>query len=141
MNFEDLLNIYADHVHSDAREGRNVPSPATDEARLAIMTALADKDAGPSLVEQALRAVNWMRKTPLPVPSDVFEGLSNAVDARRTEAVPTPVTPHGAFRHDINNLVQQLKNVVHAHAGRATVAEAVGALELVKHEIIQENAK
>lgn len=48
------------------------------------------------------------------------------------------VAPLHAPRHDLQELVQQIKAVLYQRSGRISVIEAIGALEIVKHEVMQE---
>lgn len=48
--------------------------------------------------------------------------------------------PLRARRADIQELVTQIKALVYENTGTMSVAEAVGVLEMVKHEIIVEQS-
>lgn len=48
------------------------------------------------------------------------------------------VTHLGQRRHDLARLVADIKAAVYAHSGQISTVEAIGALELAKHEIIGE---
>ena len=52
--------------------------------------------------------------------------------------VASIVTKLGAPRHDLQRLVNEIKDVVYAYTGSISVTEAIGALELAKMEIHQE---
>ena len=58
-------------------------------------------------------------------------------DSSNVEAI---VTKLGAPRHDLQRLVNEIKDVVYAYTGAISVTEAIGALELAKMEIHQEQA-
>ena len=46
----------------------------------------------------------------------------------------------GAFRRQhLQELCDQLKEVIHAYDGRTSLAEVLGVLEIVKHELIAEH--
>ncbi len=51
---------------------------------------------------------------------------------------PINVTRLVQSRHDLARLVQEIKAAVYQHIGGVSVTEAIGALELAKHEIISE---
>lgn len=44
-------------------------------------------------------------------------------------------------RHDLQRLVEAIKSAVYEHAKGLSVTEAIGALELAKHEILQEQGQ
>lgn len=48
--------------------------------------------------------------------------------------------PLGQRRNDLLRLVQDIKAACYANAGRLAVVEVLGALELAKIEILQEQA-
>lgn len=48
------------------------------------------------------------------------------------------VVPLGGVRHDLANLVADIKQVVYERKGRVSVTEAIGALEIAKQEILKE---
>ena len=56
-------------------------------------------------------------------------------DSRNVTSI---VTKLGAPRHDLQRLVNEIKDVVYAYTGAISVTEAIGALELAKMEIHQE---
>jgi hypothetical protein len=47
----------------------------------------------------------------------------------------------GSARHDLQRLVDAIKAAVYENAAGLSVTEAVGALELAKHEILQEQGQ
>ncbi len=57
-----------------------------------------------------------------------------------TDSVKSIVTPLGAPRHDLQRLVQEIKDVVYAYTGAISVTEAIGALELAKMDIHREQS-
>lgn len=61
-------------------------------------------------------------------------------ETHNTDNVKSIVTPLGAPRHDLQRLVQELKDVVYAYSGAISVTEAIGALELAKMEIHSEQS-
>jgi len=61
-------------------------------------------------------------------------------EKHETDKVKSIVTPLGAPRHDLQRLVQELKDVVYAYTGAISVTEAIGALELAKMEIHSEQS-
>lgn len=47
---------------------------------------------------------------------------------------------HGAFqRQHLQELYDQLKEVIHTYDGRTSLAEVLGVLEIVKHDLIVEH--
>jgi len=47
---------------------------------------------------------------------------------------------HGMFqRQHLQELCDQLKEVIHTYDGRTSLAEVLGVLEIVKHELIAEH--
>lgn len=47
---------------------------------------------------------------------------------------------HGSFqRQHLQELHDQLKEVIYTYGGRASLAEVLGVLEIVKHELIAEH--
>jgi hypothetical protein len=49
-----------------------------------------------------------------------------------------PITKLVTERWDLSRLVESIKAVVYEHTGTISVTEAIGALELAKLEIMQE---
>ena len=47
----------------------------------------------------------------------------------------------GSPRHDLQRLVDAIKSAVYENGAGLSVTEAIGALELAKHEILQEQDK
>lgn len=47
----------------------------------------------------------------------------------------------GSARHDLQRLVDAIKAAVYENAAGLSVTEAIGALELAKHEILQEQGQ
>lgn len=56
----------------------------------------------------------------------------------RCPPFPPKVTPLKQERHDLGALVKHIKAVVHGYDGRISVTEAIGALEIAKLEIFEE---
>lgn len=56
------------------------------------------------------------------------------------DKVKSIVSPLGAPRHDLQRLVQEIKDVVYAYTGAISVTEAIGALELAKMDIHREQS-
>lgn len=52
---------------------------------------------------------------------------------------PEPI-PLGQQRHDLLRLVQDIKSACYANVGRIAVVEVLGALEMAKIEIFQEQS-
>lgn len=52
---------------------------------------------------------------------------------------PSP-TPLRAPRHDLQALVDDIKATIYARVGRISITEAIGALEIAKHEILKDQA-
>lgn len=50
------------------------------------------------------------------------------------------VQPLGQPRHDLQRLVDELKQTIYAYSGSISVTEAIGALELAKMEIHSEQS-
>ncbi len=50
----------------------------------------------------------------------------------------TNVIPLGQRRNDLQELVDAIKQVVYERVGAISVTEAIGALEVAKHEIFKE---
>lgn len=50
------------------------------------------------------------------------------------------VQPLGQARHDLQRLVDEIKQTVYAYTGNISVTEAIGALELAKLEIYKEQS-
>lgn len=48
------------------------------------------------------------------------------------------VFPLGGVRHDLADLVADIKQVVYERKWRVSVTEAIGALEIAKQEILKE---
>lgn len=47
---------------------------------------------------------------------------------------------HGSFqRQRLQELCDQLKEVIHTYDGRTSLAEVLGVLEIIKHELIAEH--
>ena len=47
---------------------------------------------------------------------------------------------HGSFqRQHLQELCDQLKEVIHTYEGRTSLAEVLGVLEIIKHELIAEH--
>ncbi len=47
----------------------------------------------------------------------------------------------GSARHDLQRLVDAIKAAVYENAAGLSVTEAIGALELAKHEILKEQGQ
>ena len=59
-------------------------------------------------------------------------------EKHENDNVTSIVTKLNAPRHDLQRLVTEIKDVVYAYTGTISVTEAIGALELAKMEIHQE---
>ncbi len=57
---------------------------------------------------------------------------------RRPPCQSNDVQPLSQMRHDLQRLVDEIKETVYQHKGRISVTEAIGALELAKLEIVRE---
>ena len=71
---------------------------------------------------------------------DIYEMWTNEKH-KYDDKVVSIVQPLGAPRHDLQRLVQEIKDVVYAYTGAISVTEAIGALELAKMEIHQEQSR
>jgi hypothetical protein len=54
---------------------------------------------------------------------------------------PVSVVALGSPRHDLQRLVDAIKAAVYENGAGLSVTEAIGALELAKHEILQEQGQ
>ena len=52
----------------------------------------------------------------------------------------TNVVPLGQKRHDLQKLVDEIKQVIYDRVGTISVTEAIGALEVAKYEIFKEQS-
>jgi hypothetical protein len=51
------------------------------------------------------------------------------------------VKPGGFKRQHLDEMVDKILDLVYEYAGRVSVAEAVGVLEICKHQIIDDNPR
>lgn len=61
--------------------------------------------------------------------------------APQPQAEPVGVSRLRQPRHDLQRLVEAIKSAVYENGAGLSVTEAVGALELAKHEILQEQGQ
>jgi hypothetical protein len=76
-------------------------------------------------------------------PLDTYEqwtGEKHVYDDKVVKGNFADVQPLGQARHDLQRLVDEIKQTIYAYTGSISVTEAIGALELAKLEIYQEQS-
>lgn len=114
------------------------PAPAVSAVQIGMKASTWETlspDAQNLILEAGQRAVDKTKAQRL---ADAAARATMAQIPLDGSAAPAAVFPLSRKRHDLQKLVENIKIAVHQYNGRISVTEAIGALEIAKMEIFQE---